>query len=648
MPVEQSTPVGLIYPPTDVRGVIDKTAQFVAKCGPDFENRVLKEQNNTKFSFLMPNNPYRAYYDHKVKEFQTGEVKESKPEVPQAIMDQKAKEEEKRLKKQQKLMLKNQEDERPVKEPAEDVYTVKQPFITGLDQDIIKLTAQFVARNGEKFLIGLMQREQRNPQFDFLKPTHALFHYFTALVDAYTRCLMPSVEEKERLLNEIDDMTLILDRSMDRFLWDERVDKKRQAKEEAENVEREEMAQIDWHDFVPVETIEFTTEDDNLPLAPPIDVKTGAPSGEPNALDPEFVKEVRNETVVEDEAEEIEMDVGEEIQMDPEPVEDVEMEIDDDEDELPEPAVEEKEQEQVEEDTSIPLPEVGPIKIRHDYVRNANVQAQGEGSQMVKCPVTGQFIQADEMSTHLKKLLVDPQWVEQKNKVLEEARKETAFADDVEQNLQAFVSKRPDLFGTVEEQIIEAASAGAEAAAREAGADAGPAHSVYNPEASSAQTKTNMPPAPPVAAPPAAPGLVGGVPGVPVMPPAMSMHQVPALQTQEQSDSDDENVSKKARTDAPGAIPEVIFVSQNPGKLKYFVQVIGTAQTIPIEVEVTTMISDLKNLIAQKLPGRPVQKMKLKAQGGSSLQDAHSLAFYNITAGTVLELAQRERGGRKK
>jgi hypothetical protein len=31
----------------------------------------------------------------------------------------------------------------------------------------------------------LMQREARNWQFDFMKPTHPLFHYFTTLVDQY-------------------------------------------------------------------------------------------------------------------------------------------------------------------------------------------------------------------------------------------------------------------------------------------------------------------------------------------------------------------------------------------------------------------------------------------------------------------------------
>merc|ERR1712187_908004 len=161
---------------------------FVAKCGAEFESRVLREQNSSKFSFLLPTNPYRAYYEHKVKEFKTGEVVESKPEVPQAIIDQKAKEDEKKKKKEQMKMITMGEKKKKVaKPPPPDQYIVNHPFIAPMDMDIIKLTAQFVARNGQKFLIGLTQRESRNPQFDFLKPTHALFGYFTSRVDAYTK-----------------------------------------------------------------------------------------------------------------------------------------------------------------------------------------------------------------------------------------------------------------------------------------------------------------------------------------------------------------------------------------------------------------------------------------------------------------------------
>ena len=52
---------------------------------------------------------------------------------------------------------------------------------------MVKLTAQFVARNGRQFLTNLMNREQRNYLFDFLRPQHSMFNYFTKLVEQYTK-----------------------------------------------------------------------------------------------------------------------------------------------------------------------------------------------------------------------------------------------------------------------------------------------------------------------------------------------------------------------------------------------------------------------------------------------------------------------------
>ena len=79
-----------------------------------------------------------------------------------------------------------------VKPPPADQYSVEHPpNVALLDFDIIKHTAQFVAKNGQKFLIALTEREKQNPQFEFLKPNHALFVFFTNLVDAYSKCIMP-------------------------------------------------------------------------------------------------------------------------------------------------------------------------------------------------------------------------------------------------------------------------------------------------------------------------------------------------------------------------------------------------------------------------------------------------------------------------
>lgn len=53
--------------------------------------------------------------------------------------------------------------------------------------DTVKLTAQFVAQNGKQFEAALMQKEDRNHHFDFLKPQRPLNLYYTKLVEQYTR-----------------------------------------------------------------------------------------------------------------------------------------------------------------------------------------------------------------------------------------------------------------------------------------------------------------------------------------------------------------------------------------------------------------------------------------------------------------------------
>lgn len=77
--------------------------------------------------------------------------------------------------------------------------------LTAQDLDTIKLSAQFVARNGKAFLTGLASREHANPQFNFLKPTHSMFSFFTALCDSYSKVLMPSKDLIQRLERDKND-----------------------------------------------------------------------------------------------------------------------------------------------------------------------------------------------------------------------------------------------------------------------------------------------------------------------------------------------------------------------------------------------------------------------------------------------------------
>ena len=67
--------VGFIRPPPEVRGIVDKTASFVAKSGAEFEAKIAeREAGNQKFAFLRPDNPYHSYYKHKVEELASGKA----------------------------------------------------------------------------------------------------------------------------------------------------------------------------------------------------------------------------------------------------------------------------------------------------------------------------------------------------------------------------------------------------------------------------------------------------------------------------------------------------------------------------------------------------------------------------------------------
>ncbi|KAK1552272.1 hypothetical protein Q3G72_013573 [Acer saccharum] len=62
--------IGIIHPPSDIRNIVDKTSQFVAKNGPEFENRIIANKaNNAKFNFLSSSDPYHAYCQHRFSEF---------------------------------------------------------------------------------------------------------------------------------------------------------------------------------------------------------------------------------------------------------------------------------------------------------------------------------------------------------------------------------------------------------------------------------------------------------------------------------------------------------------------------------------------------------------------------------------------------
>src|SRR5689334_21465760 len=101
-------------------------------------------------------------------------------------------------------------------------------------RDIMRLTAQFVARNGHQFQVGLMNREHRNPQFAFMKPNHGLNGYFQSLVESYTRCILPPKGIAEKLKEEYSERQTLLDKLIVRYQIQKQKEEQERAEQERE------------------------------------------------------------------------------------------------------------------------------------------------------------------------------------------------------------------------------------------------------------------------------------------------------------------------------------------------------------------------------------------------------------------------------
>ncbi len=155
--------------------------------------------------------------------------------------------------------------EAPTEPPAEDLYSVPlpQPPPGALELDVMKLAAQHVAQNGEKFQAALARNEARNSLFDFLKPLHPHFPIFQRLVEAYSAILKPE-GGRDGIVERLRAMSVqtVLDRA-----WHIRDWERLAAQREAQRADAVVSAGIDWHDFAPVATIDINSDDEALPAA---------------------------------------------------------------------------------------------------------------------------------------------------------------------------------------------------------------------------------------------------------------------------------------------------------------------------------------------------------------------------------------------
>lgn len=257
--VSSKAPEGTVLPPRNIREVIEMVSGYINRGGKAFEDKIKKEQGTTgKMSFLEPDDAYHAYYQWRLSEIRAGRS-------THISAGRKADE----------PSFQGREERKGPEKPPEFQFSARMPNISAMDLEVVKLTALFVAKNGRGWMTSLSQREAGNYQFDFLRPQHSLYQFFSRLVDQYTELLQgDSVDEgrpqKKRIVeleSNVKDRARVLERAKKRAEWARYQEAQKVEAEEKTEKERVAYAQIDWHDFVVVETVVFDNGDNesNLP-----------------------------------------------------------------------------------------------------------------------------------------------------------------------------------------------------------------------------------------------------------------------------------------------------------------------------------------------------------------------------------------------
>ncbi|XP_005182034.1 splicing factor 3A subunit 1 [Musca domestica] len=468
--------IGIIYPPPEVRNIVDKTASFVARNGPEFEARIRQnELGNPKFNFLSSGDPYHAYYRHKVNEFREGKDA-SAPSVLTGIKQLSVTSAAQQ--KQQELLKQVAEQQFVPKDPpAEFEFIADPPSISALDLDIVKLTAQFVARNGRQFLTNLMNREQRNFQFDFLRPQHSLFQYFTKLLEQYTKILIPPKDLLGKLRaesgNQRVSMNIVLEQVKYRANWQRHQEAQKRREEEKVEKERVAYAQIDWHDFVVVETVDYQ----------PFETGNFPPPTTPEEVGARVLMEER----LQEEEGDIEMQIeSDEEDSDEEPTGPSAVKLSQMENRTgihmkeatyhsqaskkDNTQVQDMDEASSDEDspsTAKMQPPVAPLMPpTHDKVVVKKYDPKASQVKPVKptatdefliSPITGEKIPASKVAEHMRIGLLDPRWVEQRDKhTVEKINQENVYAAGtaIEASLKQLAERRTDIFGVGDEETV--------------------------------------------------------------------------------------------------------------------------------------------------------------------------------------------------
>lgn len=462
----KQVPAGTVIPPRGVREVVEKTAGYVGRNGAAFEDR-LRSTNakDSRLSFIFPDDPYHAFY-----QWRLAEIKAGRGNAVSA-----GREHEAGAGGQQTGVSMKGREARPGPEKPEDFrFSARMPNISALDLEVVRLTALFTAKNGRSWMTALSQREAGNFQFDFLRPQHSLYQFFSKMVDQYTELLAggsvdggrPERERKAELQANVRNRFRVLERARKRAEWAKHEQAQKVAQEEKKEKDRIAYQQIDWHDFVVVETVVFDSRDEEAQLPPP----TTLNDLQSASLEQKAAMSIDPSRRIEEAFPTFGMDqhypqqpypppaqpqapsiAQQQPAWQPPPTDPAALQAETDAARAHARAAlssQQQQQQQEQQQQSV----AGP-KIRSDYVPRAAARKQPPNTQI--CPNCHQAIPNDEIANHMRIEMLDPQWRDQ-NRISQQRSATTNLSTaDVARNLKRLASQRTDVFDPVTGRVVE-------------------------------------------------------------------------------------------------------------------------------------------------------------------------------------------------
>lgn len=385
--VMSGAPPGVKVPDPQLKATIDKTVGYVVKNGPSFEDRLkANESSKVKFPFIYRDNEYYGYYLWRLGRSYGSSASAngagastgtSSTTVPLPVQS--------------------------ISPPPDLKFLVQLPPISSTDLKILKLTALFTARNGDKYLQKLYthQIEKGNKaQFQFIEPSHSLHQLFQQFIGQYKQTI-------EILGDETTKFPDLLVDSYQRAQYTKQT-KVKQHNEAQEMKQRQlNYASIDWQDFAMIGKIEFDDIDKVTELAVPLN------------------RQSLIYRSLEAKTKEIELETG-----------------------VIETREEEREQPEQKEGTEQPEGTQAPEEV---VPHGMKIRAAGESrlkkrtkEPTIRCPITNQMIPELRFDEHIRILLRDPHYEQEKQNYITKNFKYSSNLtnDEVYDNIKRLTKKR--------------------------------------------------------------------------------------------------------------------------------------------------------------------------------------------------------------